>query len=456
MSKLWPSLCRCNTHASEFFLSYIWGFWLFLKLKWILFRCLVWLSNVRNPPKLGYALHPADTALPTYTGNIWIYATTVGEINAIRPFIAELQASFPAKRLVFVSNHEIYADAISNLYPQAVRVFFEQSFHNVGDILDEYPPDILIVAEIPCVLSDAPCRFPFEIPYSAHLRGVPLALVNGWLYGYSPSCKIDALEKWLFGGDYTNMFGAIVVQSSDVKERVIQQGALASKVTVAGNIKWDVFETVEWNLDDSSSSKILACAAMDYEHVVTAGCIADLHDCALVLESFALVKSSLDKSLLVIAPRHPENIGFMDGMMAQLDATGLAYVRRSAISASTDGAAILVLDTFGELRDFYAIADVAFVGRNHNILEPLSFCKPVFIADNWEPTYPSYPVYEHLLGTSLVTQRVEPVALSIAFIAALEHGAAPTEAQVHNAVREVRGGTEVCSAVIAKLLAVAR
>lgn len=61
-----------------------------------------------------------------------------------------------------------------------------------------------------------------------------------------------------------------------------------------------------------------------------------------------------------------------------------------------DDTACLVLDTIGDLRDFYAAATVAHVGVDHNVLEPLAFDKPVTVLPGWESTYPSYPVYRLL------------------------------------------------------------
>jgi len=60
-------------------------------------------------------------------------------------------------------------------------------------------------------------------------------------------------------------------------------------------------------------------------------------------------------------------------------------VRRSAAAATVTGAAceVLLLDSLGELLDFYAAADVAFVGGSlvtvggHNLLEPAALGVPI-------------------------------------------------------------------------------
>jgi 3-deoxy-D-manno-octulosonic-acid transferase len=86
---------------------------------------------------------------------------------------------------------------------------------------------------------------------------------------------------------------------------------------------------------------------------------------------------------------------------------------------------MLVLDTMGELRDFYAASTVSFVGRDHNILEPLTFGKPVTITPGWEATFPSYPVYLLLRGTDSVQELDGPADHAHAWIQALSGSGAP-------------------------------
>jgi 3-deoxy-D-manno-octulosonic-acid transferase len=68
-----------------------------------------------------------------------------------------------------------------------------------------------------------------------------------------------------------------------------------------------------------------------------------------------------------------------------LGATGVRFVQRSrggAAGTDPDGE-VLLLDTLGELLDFYAAADLAFVGGSlvpvggHNLLEPAALGLPI-------------------------------------------------------------------------------
>jgi len=88
-----------------------------------------------------------------------------------------------------------------------------------------------------------------------------------------------------------------------------------------------------------------------------------------------------------MAPRHPNRFG---EVAERLERAGVKFIRRSQESprANTDEAEMLLLDTLGELLDFYAAADVAFVGGSlvpvggHNLLEPAALGLPILTGRN--------------------------------------------------------------------------
>ncbi len=97
-----------------------------------------------------------------------------------------------------------------------------------------------------------------------------------------------------------------------------------------------------------------------------------------------------------------------------LDKRGLPAALRSTLAEVPIAAqtACLVLDTMGELRDFYAAATVAHVGVDHNVLEPLTFGKPVTVVPGWDTTYPSYPVYRVLMDSEALMEAAQAGDLS--------------------------------------------
>jgi 3-deoxy-D-manno-octulosonic-acid transferase len=98
---------------------------------------------------------------------------------------------------------------------------------------------------------------------------------------------------------------------------------------------------------------------------------------------------------LLIAPRHPERsaevcrivegAGFLPVRISSLDRQTERPLpaQRNYGQAGADRKTVFILDTIGEMVDYYAICDIAFVGGSlvkkggHNILEPAAFAKPI-------------------------------------------------------------------------------
>ena len=112
-----------------------------------------------------------------------------------------------------------------------------------------------------------------------------------------------------------------------------------------------------------------------------------------MLNAFDVVLRQLPSALLILAPRHPEVKDRMTKLRTMLAERRLQYAFRSEMGDVPIPGALncLVLDTMGELKDFYAAGTIAYVGLNHNVLEPIAYGKPVVVTPGWEPVYPKLP-----------------------------------------------------------------
>jgi 3-deoxy-D-manno-octulosonic-acid transferase len=94
---------------------------------------------------------------------------------------------------------------------------------------------------------------------------------------------------------------------------------------------------------------------------------------------------------LVIVPRHPQRF---DEVANLITSSGFDLIRRSAPMTTDNGqlttdSPIILGDTMGELRKFYSLADVVFVGRTlvdlgprqhgSDMIEPAALAKPVIV-----------------------------------------------------------------------------
>lgn len=373
------------------------------RIKWQMFRLLERLSDLRGNNAAGH-LQIGQPGVPMPA--LWIFVSTIGELNAIKPFLQQLSSRLSHLKLVLITDHPHYRDSYLARYPNAEVCVTRGHTADAATLAAGYPPKMLIVAEIPCWPSDAPCRFSFAFVLEAKCRGATAFLVNGWLYHYTPPCRMDAIERKMFQADYLRAFDAIGVQTAEVREAVIAAGATPEQVSVAGNIKFDAMQRADWTPAQARSPNMLSALITAGRPIIVAGCVTDRIEQTLVLDAFITVRNQHSNALLVLAPRHPEVAEVMRTIWQELGQRRLSAVFRSTISdvPISEGINCLVLDTIGELSDFYAAATVAHVGVDHNVLEPLSFEKPVTVKPGWETTYPSYPVYRMLMHTNCLLE----------------------------------------------------
>lgn len=388
--------------------------------KWWLFRLLEMLNDLRSGATESQLTIPSGESTPA----LWVFISTIGELNAIDPLLKSIVASKKNLQLVLLTDRPNYRDIYVNRYPQAFVAIINGHSKEAARLADRYPPELLVVAEIPCWPGDAPCRFPFAFLYNAKCRGARAAVVNGWLYHYSPSCRMDAIERWLFQRDSLGIFDVIAVQTDQVRRLIEEAGAPAERVAVLGNIKFDALPSPDWSPEGARSPVMLSSLISSGRRNVVCGCVTDLAEQEMILDGYCKLRERHPDVLLILAPRHPEYPERMQELRELLERKGIPALFRSTQpdAAVPDELAALVLDTIGELRDFYAAATIAHVGKDHNVLEPLGFIKPVTVGPGWDATYPSYHIYRLLLDAECLLEVNDAEQLTQAWLDMFDSG----------------------------------
>ena len=107
---------------------------------------------------------------------------------------------------------------------------------------------------------------------------------------------------------------------------------------------------------------------------------------AALLDAYVNLKKEFPKLALVLAPRHVER---SEAVLAEVSARRLEVVRRTSLNGSSNPD-VLLLDTTGELKNFFCCADAIFIGKSltqhggQNIIEPALCGKPVIVGPNME------------------------------------------------------------------------
>jgi len=296
-------------------------------------------------------------------GGIWVHAASVGEVQAAAVLIEALRTSFPALEITLSCATPTGRARGRALLPGLdVRYGPYDLPGSVRRCLDGLRPRMLIVLETEL--------WP-NLLHAVQAAGVPTLIASARVsersarfYQRLPGLLHASLAAGVWVGAQTEADG----------KRFTALGVPAQRVTVVGNIKFD--RTLLPGILARGAQLRARYAAG--RAVWVAGSTHAGED-PIVLEAHRRLCQAQPRALLILAPRHPQRF---DAAATLVATQGFRVIRRSAESCGDDYQ-VLLLDTLGELAEFYAAADVAFVGGSlvaiggHNLLEPAALGLPV-------------------------------------------------------------------------------
>ncbi|MGQ5523163.1 3-deoxy-D-manno-octulosonic acid transferase [Chitinimonas sp. PSY-7] len=359
-------------------------------LSWHLFSTLDGLTRLGKPIRQLLVAGPPKPS-------IWLFLSTIGEMNAISGFLSRLAMAIPPQHWVILTDRKIYREAYLKRYPTAQVAEISDDPREAYQLAASYPPTLFLVSEIPLQPSDAPCRLPYAWVHAAERAGAPRLLVNGWPYRYQPSCRADALERKLLGRAWLRAFDLICVQDEAGSRFALEHGAQPQSVHICGNMKFDAL-AISPDAITTDQRGLAIWLQQTNRPTIVAGSVTDASEQALVFAAFAKIHRQSPTIRLLLAPRHPENPAVLHHIAQQCAEHGLGYQLRSEMltSGKDSTADCLVLDTIGELRDAFRFGACSHIGKDHNLLEPLCAGLDVTALPNWDATYPSFPVFKVL------------------------------------------------------------
>ena len=215
-------------------------------------------------------------------------------------------------------------------------------------------------------------------------RRIPVAVVNARVSDRSwPRYR---RLRWLWR-PFLSRLSRVLAQSETDGERLRAIGCEPGRVTVAGNLKFDVRVA-----EEAEATRLLKVLGRGLRFLV-AGSTLEGEEIALIQNRTWLLAANT-KVLVVLAPRHPERFQAVANLLTQ---SGVPWVRTSAWSGKPDesleplrAGQFVLLDTIGELASVYSLARVAFVGGSlvpaggHNPLEPAQFGVPIVMGSNYQ------------------------------------------------------------------------
>lgn len=287
---------------------------------------------------------------------IWVHAVSLGEVNATRALVTEIESRFPGCVVAISATTDTGFAAAQRLYPDKFVFRYPLDFSfAVRRTLARVRPAAIVLMELEV--------WPNLIDLAASI-GVPVYVANGRVTAEKSMRRfrlpvVRGLARRMF-----SQIACVAAQDETYAARFRELGVPADRVHTIGSMKYDTAV-----IGDSVAGDAELAAAMGIDRaapLIVAGSTGPDEE-AIVLDVFQSLTAQHTTLQLAIIPRKPERF---DEVARLIESRGFACVRRSqcrdgAPAPAIGGAPRIFLgDTMGELRKFYALATVVFVGRS--------------------------------------------------------------------------------------------
>ncbi len=295
---------------------------------------------------------------------IWLHCVSVGETNAARPIISKILEEYPNFRIVVSTTTRTGQEFAKKLFTEEVDLIFYFPFDwrwTVKRVLQLINPKIILIMETELWLN---------FLRASHERGSRVFIINGRLSEKSMN-RYSWMKKTI--RRTLRCVDAAFMQTNKDARRLVKLGININKVKVTGNFKFDQQKDEDEKLLTayfkerfgflSENPLIIAASTHDPEE-------------KWILEAYKKVYKSDVPNLprLMIVPRHPERFNEVAELIKN---TGFSWIKRTdPLGLDDELADVILLDTIGELRSVYPLAEIVFVGGSliphggQNLLEP--------------------------------------------------------------------------------------
>jgi 3-deoxy-D-manno-octulosonic-acid transferase len=285
---------------------------------------------------------------------IWIHAVSVGEVNAAKTVIAELQKRFSDFEIVISTTTDTGFARAANLFEKNHHVFFfpfdfsfvmHRAFNNIR-------PAVCLLMELEV--------WPNFVD-TAQRSNVPVIVFNGRISekSFSRYNLIKPVVKKIF-----QKVSLVLAQTDEYAGRFKEIGASYESVIVTGSLKYDTAQIT----DKVEGTDALADQlSIGDERLWIAGATGPGEE-KIILDVFTQLRNQegFEDLRLVIVPRKPERFDEVARLIteARFDFVRYSAVKNLELETQNSKLPVILGDTMGDLRKFYCLATVIFVGRS--------------------------------------------------------------------------------------------
>lgn len=290
--------------------------------------------------------------------HIWLHACSFGEIKSLEPIIQALAA--PTRNILLTTTTQTGFDLAQSSYASKPTIRVE--FLPFEIFLPFYARRLKQLQAL--VVTEA--ELWLELFHTAKALGAQTLLINARIStrSYPKYRRFRAFYRVLF-----SYIDRVFAQSQADTDRLHTLGA--RNIQVFGNLKL---------LSPITTSKTYP---KPKNRLVIVAASTHRGEEELVLQAFSALKkvdsSTMDSSLLILAPRHPERFDEVSTLLESSDFSFTRFSQSDLTHCPPSDIQVILLDTLGELNNCYAIADIVILGGafvpagGHNPLEPAFF-----------------------------------------------------------------------------------
>jgi 3-deoxy-D-manno-octulosonic-acid transferase len=346
---------------------------------------------------------------------IWVHAVSVGEVFVALHFIDALRAVSPDIGFILTTTTSTgHAQAKAQLSDDDVLLYFPTDFPAIARrVVKRLKPVAVLLTE---------CELWPNLLRCLNREQIPVFVINGRI---SASSFRGYSKVRPFFRRAVRWVDRLFVQAEVDRERLLSLGTPDELISVMGSAKYDVAQSDDEGV--TIARQILIDAGMNPDGPLFVAGSTWPGEEAAILEIFARLRERHPDLQMILVPRHMERRAEVEALLKE---SKLTYVKRTDMESKAEsgkqkaemgsgeqigfagenretreshenlmGSAgedeqqpcVLLADTTGELKHYYSVGSVIFVGKslgdNHggqNPIEPALFAKPIVVGPHME------------------------------------------------------------------------
>ncbi|MCE5340589.1 MAG: 3-deoxy-D-manno-octulosonic acid transferase [Planctomycetaceae bacterium] len=285
---------------------------------------------------------------------VWIHAVSVGEVNATKTLVAELKKQLPDYEIIISVTTDTGIEQARKIYGKDLRLFFypfDFSFV-VKRAFKKLKPNICLLMELEV--------WPNFTSRATKLN-IPVVVINGRISDRSfPRYK---LVRPIVANTFKKV-ALFLSQDQTYAKRFIKLGGRKESTVVTSSLKYDTAQVVD---KVEGADKIAQQINFANQKLIVAGGTG-IDEEKIIIDIFKKLKQNVNYSdvRLVVVPRKPERFNEVADLIVKsgLELTRYSKIKSGEQAAEINTSTVILGDTMGDLRKFYSLAELVFVGRS--------------------------------------------------------------------------------------------